>query len=68
MPRLKRNKDAIRFTVSLEPRLHAKLARIAESNDLPLSSATRSTVAEIVECQDTSHQAELSFSQPASKE
>ncbi|RYH07765.1 CopG family ribbon-helix-helix protein [Tropicimonas sp. IMCC6043] len=68
MPRPKGKKDTVRFTVSLDPQLHAKLLRIAESNDLSLSWAVRRAVAEFIERQDASHQAELPFSQPASKE
>lgn len=68
MPRPKGKKDAVRFTVSLDPQLYAKLARIAESNDLSLSWAVRRAVAEFVERQDETKQAELPFSQSASKD
>lgn len=68
MPRPKGKKDAVRFTVSLDPKLYAKLVRIAESNDLSLSWAVRRAVAEFVERQDEAKQAELPFSQSASKD
>lgn len=68
MPRPKGKKDAVRFTVSLDPQFYAKLVRIAESDDLSLSWAVRRAVAEFVEHQDESKQAELPFSQSASKD
>lgn len=68
MPRPKGKKDAVRFTVSLDPKLYAKLVRIAESSDLSLSWAVRRAVAEFVERQDEAKQAELPFSQSASKD
>lgn len=68
MARPKGKKDSVRFTVSLDSQVHAKLVRIAESNDLSLSWAVRRAVTEFVERHDTSQQAELPFSQSASKE
>lgn len=68
MPRPKGKKGAVRFTVSLDPQLYAKLVRIAESNDLSLSWAVRRAVAEFVERQDEAKQAELPFLQSASKD
>ena len=68
MPRPKGKKDAVRFSVSLDPQLYAKLLRIAESNDVSLSWTVRRAVSEFVERQDQTRQAELPFSQPASKE
>jgi predicted transcriptional regulator len=44
------------------------LVRIAESNDLSLSWAVRRAVAEFVERQDETKQAELPFSQSAPKD
>lgn len=67
MPRPKGKKDTVRFTVSLDPQLHADLMDIAASNDVPLSWAVRRAVAEFVERQAESRQAELPFSQPAFK-
>lgn len=58
----------MRFTVSLDPQLHARLLRIAESNDLSLSWAVRRAVAEFVERQDETRQAELPFSHSATKD
>ena len=58
----------MRFTVSLDPQLHARLLRIAESNDLSLSWAVRRAVAEFVERQDETKQAELPFSHSATKD
>ena len=58
----------MRFTVSLDIGLHAKLLRIAESNDLSLSWAVRRAVAEFVERQDETRQAELPFVQSVSKD
>ena len=57
----------MRFTVSLDPQLHARLLRIAESNDLSLSWAVRRAVAEFVERQDETKQAELPFPHSATK-
>jgi len=68
MPRPKSKKDAVRFTVSLDSQLHARLLRIAESNDLSLSWAVRRAVAEFVERQDETKQAELPFSHSATKD
>ena len=68
MPRPKSKKDTVRFTVSLDPQLHARLLRIAESNDLSLSWAVRRAVADFVERQDETKQAELPFSQSATKD
>lgn len=68
MPRPKGKKDAVRFTVSLDRQLYAKLLRIAESNELSLSWTVRRAVAEFVESQDEAKQAELPFSQSASKD
>jgi predicted transcriptional regulator len=68
MARPKRKKEAVRFTVSLDPQLHARLLRIVGSNDLSLSWAVRRAVAEFVERQDETKQAELPFSQSAAKE
>lgn len=68
MPRPKAKKETVRFTVSLDPQLHAKLLRIAEGNDLSLSWAVRRAVAEFVERQDETKQAELPFAQSASKD
>jgi predicted transcriptional regulator len=68
MPRSNDKKDAVRFTVGLDPQLYAKLVRIADSNDLSLSWAVRRAVAEFVERQDVSQQAELPFSQSTFKE
>lgn len=68
MPRPKGKKDAVRFTVSLDLQLYAKLVRISESNDLSLSWAVRRAVAEFLERQDESKQAELPFLQSASKD
>lgn len=68
MPRPKGKKDAVRFTVSLDPQLHAKLVRIAESNDLSLSWAVRRAVTEFVERHEETKQAELPFSQTTLKD
>ncbi len=68
MPRPKNKKDAVRFTVSLDSQLHARLLRIAESNDLSLSWAVRRAVAEFVERQDETRQAVLPFSHSATKD
>lgn len=68
MPRPKSKKAAVRFTVSLDPQLHERLLRIAESNDLSLSWAVRRAVAEFVERQDETKQAELPFSHSATKD
>lgn len=68
MPRPKGKKETVRFTVSLDPQLHAKLLRIAEGNDLSLSWAVRRAVAEFVERQDETKQAELPFVQSAPKD
>ena len=68
MPRPKGKKDSVRFTVSLDPQVHAKLVRIAESNDVSLSWIVRRAVTELIDRQDASQQAELPFSQPALKE
>ena len=68
MPRPKGKKDAVRFTVSLDLQLHAKLLRIAEANDLSLSWAVRRAVSEFVERQNETKQAELPFSQSVPKD
>jgi predicted transcriptional regulator len=68
MPRPKGKKDAVRFTVSLDPQLHAKFLLFAEANDLSLSWAVRRAVFEFVERQDETKQAELPFSQSAPKD
>jgi predicted transcriptional regulator len=68
MPRPKTKKDVVRFSVSLDSQLHAKLLRIAESNDLSLSWAVRRAVAEFVERQDETKQAELPFSHSGTKD
>lgn len=68
MPRPKGKKETVRFTVSLDPQLHAKLLRIAEGNDLSLSWAVRRAVAEFVERQDETKQAVLPFAQSAPKD
>jgi len=64
MPRPKGKRDAVRFTVSLDPQLHAKLTRIAEDHDVSLSWAVRRAVTEFVQRQDDNDQAELPFRQP----
>lgn len=68
MPRPKGKKDAVRFTVSLDPQIHAQLLRIAENNDVSLSWAVRRAVTEFVQRQDETKQAELPFSQTAPKD
>ena len=68
MPRPKGKKETVRFTVSLDLQLHAKLLCIAEGNDLSLSWAVRRAVAEFVERQDETKQAELPFAQSAPKD
>ena len=68
MPRPKGKKDSVHFTVSLDPQVHAKLVRIAESNDVSLSWVVRRAVTELVDRQDRSQQADLPFSQSALKE
>ncbi len=67
MPRPKGKRDAVRFTVSLDPQLHAKLTRIAEDHDVSLSWAVRRAVAEFVQRQDDD-QAELPFRQSIPEE
>lgn len=68
MPRPKGKKDAIRFSVSLDPQFYWKLIRIAESNDVSLAWTVRKAVAEFVERQEEIEQAELPFLNPPSRE
>lgn len=68
MPRPKGKRDAVRFTVSLDPQLHARLIRIAEDHDVSLSWAVRRAVAEFVQRQDDNDQAELPFRQSTPEE
>ena len=67
MPRPKGAKDAVRFSVSLDPQSYSKLTRIATTNDVSIAWTVRKAIAEFVRRQEESEQAELPFLQPPSR-
>lgn len=59
MPRPKGKKMPVRFSVGLDVASHAKLSRLADRHGVSLAWMVRRAVAEFIERQEESDQAEL---------